>query len=228
MEEAILRIEDFIRSGKPHQIVPINAAKLWRMQYDHRLAHIVLNAELVVPEKAIVLGSRLLGTPLKAHIGGVMLLKALLPVAENHGYRVYFLGARPYVVERMVKKLRQEYKRLKVAGWHHGYFGAETNPQIVTHIRNAAPDLLFVAMGTPKQEYWIADHLRVLNVPVCMGVGGSFDVLAGLKKDAPQWVRTLYLEWLYRLVQDPGNLWRRYLTTMPWFAYQVARRWVRR
>ncbi|RME48068.1 MAG: glycosyltransferase, partial [Chloroflexi bacterium] len=94
MAEAIARIEEFIRSREPHQVVPVNAAKLWRMERDPRLERIVKSASLIVPEKAIVMGSRVLGSPLRDHIGGIMLLKALLPVAEERGYRIYFLGAR--------------------------------------------------------------------------------------------------------------------------------------
>jgi N-acetylglucosaminyldiphosphoundecaprenol N-acetyl-beta-D-mannosaminyltransferase len=221
MAEAISRIEAFIRSGEPHQVVPVNAAKLWRMERDSRLERIVKSASLIVPEKAIVMGSRVLGSPLKDHIGGIMLLTALLPEAAEQGYRLYFLGARPHVVECMVENLQRDYPGLQVAGWHHGYLTPDDGARVVNEIKVSQPDILFVAMGTPKQEYWIADHLHELGVPVCMGVGGSFDVLAGAKKDAPQWARTLAIEWLYRLLQDPRNLWKRYLITIPWFWYKV-------
>lgn len=221
MEEAIARIDEFIRSGKPHQVVPINAAKLWRMEWDSRLRYIVKQAHLIVPEKAIVMGSKVLGTPLKEHIGGIMLLKALLPVAAEQGYRFYFLGARPYVIERMIANLQRDYPSLQIAGWHHGYFIPDDNAKIIQDIKDSQPDILCVAMGTPKQEYWIADHMEELGVPVCMGVGGSFDVLAGVKKDAPSWIRALALEWLYRLIQDPRK-WKRYLITNPWFWYKVC------
>ncbi len=220
--EAIAKIEEFIHSGTPHQIVPINAAKLWRMERDPRLANIVKTASLVIPEKAIVMGSKVLGNPLKEHIGGIMLLKALIPVAAQKGYRIYFLGAKPEVVERMVDRLRKDYPKLPIVGWHHGYLSNEDDDRLVQEIRALGPDILLVAMGTPKQEYWIAEHMQELGVPVCMGVGGSFDVLAGIRRDAPSWVRALAMEWLYRLVQDPRNKWKRYLITIPWFWYKIT------
>jgi N-acetylglucosaminyldiphosphoundecaprenol N-acetyl-beta-D-mannosaminyltransferase len=221
MEESIDTIEEFIRRRTPRQIVPVNAAKLWRMERDPRLKLIVETAALIIPEKAIVMGSRVLGSPLKAHIGGITLLKRLLPVAASRGYRVYFLGARQKVIGRMVETLRRDYPSLRICGWRDGYFRREESAAVLQQIRGARPDLLFVALGTPAQEYWIAEHLAALGVPVCMGVGGSFDVLAGLKKDAPDWVRALALEWLYRLAQDPRNLWKRYLITIPWFCTRV-------
>lgn len=228
MAEAIARVEQFIDSGEPHQIVPINAAKLWRLERDARLNQIVRSASLIIAEKAVVLGSRVVGSPLKAHVGGIMLIKALLPVAAERGYRVYFFGAKPEVVEQMVAKLRQDWPSLSIVGWHHGYVELEDTPRLIEEIKQSRPHIVFVAMGTPKQEYWIYDHLNALGAPVCIGLGGSFDVLAGVKQDTPDWLRALALEWLYRLVQDPLNLWKRYLITIPWFCYKVSEQKVRR
>lgn len=220
MKEAVSKIEKFISSKGCHQIVPINAAKLWRMERDEKLAQIVRGADLIIAEKAILLGARILGTPLKDHIGGIMLLKAFLPHAEARGYRLYFLGAKPLIVREMMKQLKRQYPQLNIVGSHHGYFPEQDNARVVNSIRASQPDVLFVAMGTPKQEYWINEHLDTLEVPVCMGLGGSFDVLAGMKRDAPHWIRSLYLEWLYRLLQDPRK-WKRYLITNPWFLRRV-------
>ncbi|MCK4395664.1 MAG: WecB/TagA/CpsF family glycosyltransferase [Candidatus Marinimicrobia bacterium] len=222
IKEVITFLEEFIRSGEPHQIVPINAAKLWRMERDKRLNQVVKQAHLVIPEKAIVIGSRILGNPLKAHVGGIMLVKALLPVAAKKGYRVYFLGTRQDVVNKMVSNLQRNHPTLKIVGWHHGYIRQNDTSRIAKKIKNAKPDILLVAMGTPKQEYWINDHFHEIGVPVCIGVGGSFDILAGIKKDTPPFVRRLGMEWLYRMMQDPYNLWKRYLITIPWFLYKVA------
>jgi len=110
-----------------------------------------------------------------------------------------------------------------MAGWHDGYLSDEDDRRVTDEIQRLRPDALFIAMGTPRQEFWIANHLQALGTPICMGVGGSFDVLSGLKRDAPGWVRAIAMEWLYRLVQDPKNLWKRYLTTMPWFLHKVFR-----
>ena len=150
-------------------------------------------------------------------------MKAFLPRAEENGYRLYFLGANREVLEQMICTLRPIYPRLQIVGGHHGYLSSADNLGVINEILQLHPDALFVAMGSPKQEFWIAKNLLQLGVPVCMGVGGSFDVLAGKKKDTPDWVRALSMEWFYRLVQDPTNLWRRYLITIPWFLRKVLR-----
>jgi N-acetylglucosaminyldiphosphoundecaprenol N-acetyl-beta-D-mannosaminyltransferase len=221
MEQALARLEEFVREGTPRHVAVTNANKLWQMEKNPLVAQIVRRASLVLPEKAIVIGSRLLGLGVNHHVGGIMLLNAFLPRAQEKGYRIYFLGAKPEVVQLMVGNLRRDFPGLNIVGWHHGYVPAGDDAEVSESIRQACPDVLFVAMGTPKQEFWIEQHLECLKVPVCMGVGGSFDVLAGLKRDAPDWVRAVAMEWLYRLVQDPGNLWKRYLITMPWLLKKV-------
>lgn len=223
MDQAVARVEDFICERAPKHVAVINANKLWVMERDPRVAEIVRRASLFVPEKAITVGSRILGIGVEHHIGGIMLLKAFLPRAEERGYRLYFLGAKPSVLEKMIYVLRQTYPRLQIVGSHHGYLHPCDDEDITKEILQLRPDALFVAMGTPKQEFWIADHIDHLGVPVCMGVGGSFDVLAGIKKDAPEWIRALAMEWFYRLAQDPKNLWRRYLITIPWFLGRILR-----
>lgn len=221
MDEALDKLEEFIRDGSPRHVAVTNANKLWLMAKNPAVAEILRESSLVLPEKAVVIGSRLLGLGVSHHVGGIMLLKAFLPLAEQKGYRVYFLGAKPAVIERMVANLRWTHPKLNIVGWHHGYVSADEDIEVTQAIRDARPHVLFVAMGTPKQEFWIGHRLAQLRVPVCMGVGGSFDVLAGLKRDAPDWVRFLAMEWLYRLVQDPRNLWKRYLITIPWLLKKI-------
>lgn len=223
MKEALERIDGFIAAGGPHQLLVTNANKLWQMRRDPRLAEIVREAELVIPEKAVVVGAALLGKPLKAHIGGSMLAMALLPHCADKGHSIFFLGARPAVVKTLIEKVRRDYPGLRVAGHHHGYFLPDGEQELLAEIRRGAPDVLLAAMGSPLQEYWIHQHGRELGVPVAIGVGGTFNVIAGIKKDAPPWVRKCALEWLYRLIQDPKNLWKRYLTTIPWFLAAVLR-----
>ncbi len=221
MGEALQAVDGFIASGRPHQVLVTNANKLWQMKRDARLAGIGKRADLMVPEKAVVIGAALLGTPLKGHVGGSMLAMALLPHSQQKGHSIFFLGARSAVLEVLVEKVRREYPGLRIAGACDGYFRPHRESEVLTAIRAARPDILLVAMGSPLQEYWIAEHAMELGVPVAIGVGGTFDVLAGIKKDAPVWVRKCSIEWLYRLAQDPGNLWKRYLTTIPWFLAAV-------
>ncbi len=134
---------------------------------------------------------------------------------------IFFLGAQPAILQAMLNKLHRDHPSLRIAGYNDGYFMPQEEPALLERIRHSKPDVLLVAMGTPRQEYWIRDHFHELGVPVYIGVGGTFDVIAGLKKDAPAWIRRFALEWLFRLVQDPRNLWRRYLTTIPWFIGRV-------
>ncbi len=228
MEEAVATLERYIEAGEPRQIAVINANKLWQMERNPRLATAVRGASLFIPEKAAVIGSRLLGLEVRHHIGGVMLLKRFLPRAAEKGYRLYFLGAQAAVIDTMVSRLRSMHPTLQIVGWHHGFFATDEEVVLAKNIAALRPDALFVALGSPKQEFWISQHFFALGVPVCMGVGGSFDVLAGIKRDAPAWIRALAMEWLFRLVQDPRNLWRRYLITMPWLLRKVAAEFTRR
>lgn len=223
MPEALSLLEQFIADRTPRYVVAINPNKLWQMQRDSRLAAVVDKASMLIPEKAIVIGAFIVGVPVRHHVGGSMLLERFLPLAERKGYSVYLLGAKRVVLDRLLARLRREYPELRIVGYHDGYLSAEDDKAVSEEISRLRPDVLFVAMGSPRQEFWIADHFRRLGVPVSMGVGGSFDVLSGVKRDAPPWVRTIAMEWFYRLLQDPGNLWKRYLTTMPWFLYRVFR-----
>jgi len=222
IDEAVCRVGAFIKTGGFHHVAAINANKLWLAERCPDLRKILWNAELVIPEYAVVWACRTLRKPLKGHVGGVMLLKALMPYLEKERIPVFFLGAKAAVLEQMKSQLNETYPRFVIAGMLPGYFEAHQEPAIVQQINDSGAEILFVAMGTPRQELWIERHRQNLGVKVVMGVGGSFDVLAGVKKDAPQWVRHGG-EWLYRLAQDPRNLWKRYLTTNPWFVYRVLR-----
>lgn len=223
-DEALAWMASCIQSRRPHNITAINANKLWQMSKNERLAAFVKSSDLIIPEWAVVWGAEKLGVPLKAHIRGVMLLKSALPWAEERGYRPFFLGAKPDVIEQMVVGLKRNYPNLEVAGNHHGYFSIPAeHAKVRKLIQQSQADMLFVALGTPKQEFWIEENLTVINVPVAMGVGGSFDVIAGLKQDAPDWARGNGLEWIYRLVQDPKAYWKRYLVTNTWFVWQVIK-----
>jgi len=222
MDDAVRWVGRAVREPRFHHIAVLNANKVWLAKRDPVLQEIILRADLVIPEYAIVWGCRVLRTPVRAHIGGIMLVKALLRRLESWGVGVYYLGAQQAIIEAMLSRLRLQYPRLNVAGARSGYFRMEESPEIVEAVNKSGAQILFVAMGSPRQELWIEKHRDQLRVRVALGVGGSFDVLAGIKKDAPPWARH-GAEWLYRLAQDPHNLWRRYLTTNPWFVAQVLR-----
>lgn len=223
MEEALLWIKEQVKNKDSKIIAVINANKLWLANKDERIASFLKSADLIIPEYSIVWGAKRLGVPL-THIGGITLLKVFLRFAERESIRAYFLGAKIQVIENLIHKLRNNYPLLSIAGYHHGYL---SNDQIVegvlVDIREKKPDIIFIAIGSPKQEMLMCDIKKMNIVPIVMGVGGSFDVLSEDKKDAPSWARSKGLEWLYRILQDPLNFkyWKRYLLTNTYFIYLV-------
>ena len=219
--EALDWIDTRIKNTAPGKILVLNANKLWLMSKNSRLEQIVKKAELIIPEWAVFWGAKRLGTPLKACVFGIALAKETLQWAQLKGYRLFFLGAKPQVVETLVIKLQKEYPALQITGYHHGYLDQAETRKVIAEINQAQPDVLMVAMGSPKQEYWISENFSEIHVPVSMGIGGSFDVLAGIKNDTPDWARGHGLEWLYRLLQDPKAYWKRYLITNSWIIWNV-------
>lgn len=230
IQQALEWINNAVSNGGQYQIAVINANKLYLMAQQPRLQQIIHSADLIIPEWAVVWGARQLGLPKLEHIGGIMLVHAFMPFAAEKGLRPYLLGSKQEVVQTLAEKLLIEYPRLILAGFHHGYLSKPgIEEEVISHIQQTKPDILLVGMGSPKQEYWIDAHKHQLGVSVSMGVGGSFDVLAGLKKDTPNWARGRGLEWLYRLLQDPRSYWRRYLRTNTWFMWQVMKAsWMKR
>ncbi len=221
MNEVIQRIDGFIKSGKPHRITVTNANKLYLTDQHPELLNIVSDSDLVIPEQAIVIASKLLNRPLKERVSGIELMARLLADAPSKGYRIFLLGARPEVVSRLAEICHGKHKGINIVGYSDGYFGDDGEMAILEKIQALQPHILFVALGSPKQEFWIAQHLKTLGVPVCIGVGGSFDVLSGYKKDAPSWMRC-GLEWLYRLMQD-RRLFKRYIITNPLLIWKIIK-----
>ena len=192
----------------------INAAKLVAMQDDPKLCEIIDGCGLVNADgQSVVWASRLLGDPLPERVAGIDLMDALLALAEGRGYRVYFLGARAEVLERAVERLQERYPGLHVAGARDGYFNDDEAADVCDAIRASRPDVLFVAMSSPRKEYFLGEFGPNLGVPFVMGVGGSIDVIAGLTRRAPAAWQRLGLEWLYRLLQEPRRMFRRYAVT---------------
>lgn len=211
MRETVERCRELVEAGGPSQHVCVNAAKLVAMQRDERLRSIVARCDLVSADgQAVVWAARLLRQPLPERVAGIDLMHELLALAEQEGWRVYFLGARPEVLERAVARIRERHPRLEVAGARDGYFTPEEEPEVRESVRTARPHLLFVAMSSPHKEYWLGEHARALAVPLSMGVGGALDVEAGIARRAPVWMQRVGLEWLFRLLQDPRRLLGRY------------------
>ena len=176
----------------------------------------------------VVWASRLLGDPLPGRVNGTDLMLRLLALAEAEGLRVYILGARRDVLEEAVTRLREQYPRLVIAGYRDGYFSDEENVEVCAEIRASGAHVLFIAMSSPKKEYWLAERARDTGVRVAMGVGGSIDVVAGRVRRAPVWMQRAGLEWLFRLLQEPRRLGRRYTSTNARFLLLLARELVAR
>jgi N-acetylglucosaminyldiphosphoundecaprenol N-acetyl-beta-D-mannosaminyltransferase len=224
MDEAVLSCEEAIAAGGYFQHMSVNAAKLVAMQDDPALEQMVTSCDLITADgQSVVWASRLLGTPLPERVTGIDLMERLLAASEQFGYRVFILGARAEVLEAALRNLRQRYPNLLVAGSRDGYFDDSELLDVCEEIHLARPDILFVAMSSPRKEYFLGEQGESLGVPFAMGVGGSVDVIAGVTKRAPRLLQRLGLEWAYRLAQEPRRLAQRYFSTNVRFAGMVLR-----
>jgi N-acetylglucosaminyldiphosphoundecaprenol N-acetyl-beta-D-mannosaminyltransferase len=182
---------------------------------------------IVADGQSVVWASRALRRPLPERVAGIDLFQRLLYMAEQQGRSVYFLGAKPEVLERMIKRIRVQHPALRIAGSHHGYYADDEAASVAEAIHGSSADLLFLGMTSPKKEIFVAVHGARTGAKVVHGVGGSFDVLAGVVKRAPRVWQRMGCEWLYRALQEPRRLGKRYLTTNVAFVGLVAGEWVR-
>ncbi len=215
LDECVRRLESIIPTRKPHHVVLLNAAKVVKAQYDPDLADIIGNADLVGADGVpIVWASRILDQPLPGRVNGTDLMNRLIELSAQKGYRLYLLGAKQKVIERAIAALREQYPTIRIAGYRNGYFASdEEERRAVQEIAASGADILLVGMSSPMKEKWVRRHLHELSIPVIHGVGGSFDILSGTIKRAPKWMQQYGLEWFYRLCQEPGRMWKRYLFT---------------
>lgn len=222
MDETVEKVAGFVRSGRPHRIMTLNPEFLYRAQFEGRLLELARRADLVTPDgMGIVWACRLAGHPVPERVAGTDLMLRLAERAAAEGWRIFLLGAAPGVAAEAAGKLCESYPGLQVAGTGHGYFKDEEENGLAVKIKKTRPQLVFVALGAPRQEEWIDRRLEDTGAAAAMGVGGSFDVVAGKVRRAPRWVRSINLEWLYRLVKKPSR-WRRQLV-LPLFAWLVIK-----
>lgn len=212
MEETLRTIEGFIHTGRPHQHVVVNVDKLVKASRDPELRQIINDCALInVDGMPVVWASRLLGKPLKERVAGVDLFEALMRRAGEKGWRVFLLGAKEEVVGKVAATYQRKYPKLVLAGYRNGYWKGEAEEaQVVEQIRAARPDLLFVAISSPKKEQFLGRYQAEMKIPFAMGVGGTFDVAIGHVKRAPVWMQKSGLEWFYRFLQEPRRMFRRY------------------
>lgn len=211
-----------------HIVVTANASHLCMMRRDAALRHACQAADMAVADgMSVVWALKLLGRPVAERVAGIDLMNRLLAAASAEGLRVYFLGAKQEVLEAVVAHCAEHHPGLVVAGARNGYFTPRDHDALVEEIRASQPHLLFIGMPTPFKDVFCERHRDRLQVPLIMGVGGSFDVLAGVIARAPRAMQSMGLEWAWRLVMEPRKLWRRYLTTNSEFIWLVLRELVR-
>jgi N-acetylglucosaminyldiphosphoundecaprenol N-acetyl-beta-D-mannosaminyltransferase len=228
MGETVDAARAIVRSGVPSQHVVVNAAKLVEADRNLRLRDVIRSCALVNADgMSVVWASRVLGRPLPERVTGIDLFLELVAAAERDQSSVYFLGATDDVVGQVVATLTARHPRLRVCGHRNGYWTDDR--AVVAEVRRAAPDYLFLAIPSPRKEFWLNEHLAGLGVPFVMGVGGSFDVVAGKVGRAPRWVQRAGFEWAWRLGQEPRRMWRRYLFSNTAFLLMLVRsRWKER
>lgn len=221
MEEAINRIEGYIADGSPRQVITLNAEIIYQALSEPKLMEIINEADLVTPDGAgVVLASKVLDSPVPERVTGIDLLQELVGVAPDKGWRMFFFGGEPGVADQAAAKLIADYPNLKIVGTNHGFIKSkEDKDNLLTKIKESKPHILCVALGAPRQEYWIKEHLAKLQVPVAIGVGGSLDVISGKAKRAPEVYQKLQLEWLYRLIKEPYRYKR--MLALPKFMVKV-------
>jgi N-acetylglucosaminyldiphosphoundecaprenol N-acetyl-beta-D-mannosaminyltransferase len=226
--ETLAVIDEIISRGQPGFMAVVNAAKIVEANRNARLSQVLRKADIITADgMSVVWASRLLGSPLKERVTGIDIFERLVAHAARQRLRVFFLGARKESVGKMVARFTAEHPGLIVAGYRDGYFASADSAGVAEQVRRSNADILFVAMGSPAQEFWIESHFAATGARFALGVGGSFDHLSGLARRAPVWMQRAGLEWLYRLASDPRRLWRRYLIGNSLFLWLVLKQGIR-
>jgi len=213
MAETVETIEGAIETGKQVVHNCINANKVVLIQHDDILKESLDQADIISADgQAVVWASRILNKPLPERVPGIDLMDEMIKLAYLKSYRVYLFGATEAVVSSVAETYKQKYSNTIIAGARNGYFNVEDEDTIARSIDNAGASMLFVAIPSPLKENFIKRQRHHMpNIYLLMGVGGSFDVVAGKVKRAPRWMQDRGLEWLFRLIQEPRKMWRRYL-----------------
>ena len=214
MDETVGLIDESIKKKENLHHVVVNAAKLVNAQKDPELKASIVECDIINADgQSIVWAARFLNMYLPERVAGIDLMDNLVGLAARQNYKIFFLGAKEEVVTKVVNIYSEKYNPGIIAGFRNGYFGKDEEMGIARQINESKADILFVAMSSPKKEIFLNKYKEVMNVPFIMGVGGSFDVVSGKVKRAPVWMQDICLEWFYRTMQEPGRMWKRYLTT---------------
>jgi len=229
MAETLARIEEFVSNATPHQHVVVNADKVVKAHFDPELRSIVNACDLINADgMPIVWASWVLGRPLKERVTGVDLFERLVERCAEKRWGIYLLGAKPAVVQRVADVLRERHPQLRIVGYRDGYWTASEEAAVAAEVAAAGPEVLFVAISSPMKERFLGRYQPEMKVPFAMGVGGTFDVVAGQTKRAPSWMRRFGFEWFYRFLQEPRRMFRRYFIDDMYFFWLLAVEFVRR
>ena len=225
MRETIAYIDNVIKENMSINHVVINAGKVVSMSEDRQLFNSVVSCDLINADgQSIVWAARFLGHDLPERVAGIDLMQELMSLASKNGYKCFFFGAKEEVVKKVVEIYSQKYGPQIIAGYRNGYYTEEQEQEIASQIAGSGAQLLFVAITSPKKENFLHKYkLTLRNVNFTMGVGGSFDVIAGITKRAPVWMQDVGMEWFYRLVQEPRRMWKRYLVGNTKFILMVIK-----
>jgi N-acetylglucosaminyldiphosphoundecaprenol N-acetyl-beta-D-mannosaminyltransferase len=222
MAQALAHIEGFLAQSTPKLIITADSSGLVQAQTDGELADLYRRADLITPDSIGVLwAAKRAGVTLKERVSGVDLVDRLCALSANKGYRIYFLGAAPGVAELAAERMRLRHPGCNIVGARHGFFPAESDDVVAQEVAQTQPDVLFVAMGIPRQEKFILATQNIIRAKVAMGVGGSFDVFSGKVRRAPRMVRAMRLEWFWRLALNPKKIGK--VALLPRFVRLVLR-----
>lgn len=222
MKETVNYVTERIEANIQTHVITANPIMVMSAAENASYKEMMLKSDLIVPDGAgIVWAAGKIGNPVAERVTGIELLHELMARGEKNHWKVYLLGTSQEIIEAAAETLQLQYPQVRIVGYRNGFFKADQDAEVVAEIAALQPHLLFVARGADTQEPWIVKHREALGVPYIMGVGGSFDVISGKLKRAPQWVQNVRLEWLFRLLQEPKRLPR--MMVLPRFMLKVMR-----
>lgn len=220
MAEAVAQVENLIAMRKNSIVATANAEMLMMATQDAELKKILNGAELVVADGAgTVWAAHYLGYEMPERVAGFDLVQEIMKISPAHDYKIFLFGAAPGIADKAKLKAEQLYPGIKIVGVRNGFFSADDEPEIIAQIKNSKADILLAALGVPKQEKFLSKYKDKLNIPLSIGVGGTFDVMAGAVKRAPLWMQKAKLEWLFRAMLQPSRAGR--LIALPKFVFKV-------
>lgn len=224
MDQTLKLIQSNIKANIITHHVVVNAAKLVNAQKDQELRESIINSDIINADgQSVVWASAFLGQPLKERVAGIDLMINLVEMAHKNRFKIFLLGATEEVLKKLVEKYTAQFDSTLIAGYRNGYFKKEEEEEVARQIGESGAQLLFVAITSPKKEIFLNKYKNIIQIPFIMGVGGSFDVIAGKTKRAPVWMQKAGLEWFYRVAQEPKRMWKRYLVGNSAFIYLVIK-----